>query len=59
MPIYEYQCTNCGKKFEAYRKITDSHSEIKCPRCGKKQARRIFSTFGTASSGKACVSSWG
>jgi putative FmdB family regulatory protein len=59
MPIYEYECTNCGKKFEAYRKIADSDSEIKCPRCGKKQPRRIFSAFGTASSGKAYISSPG
>jgi putative FmdB family regulatory protein len=59
MPIYEYECPNCGEKFEAHRKIADSDSEIKCPRCGKKQPRRIFSTFGMASSGKSCVRSSG
>jgi len=56
MPIYEYKCPSCGEKFEARRKITDSDSELKCTRCGKRQPRRIFSTFGTASSGKFCVS---
>jgi putative FmdB family regulatory protein len=45
MPIYEYECTNCGERFEAHRKISDSDGEAKCPRCGKKQPRRIFSTF--------------
>lgn len=24
MPIYEYQCENCGKQFEIYQKIADS-----------------------------------
>jgi putative FmdB family regulatory protein len=23
VPIYEYQCTKCGEKFEAFQKITD------------------------------------
>jgi putative FmdB family regulatory protein len=59
MPIYEYKCPSCGEKFEAHRKITDSDSELKCLKCGKKQPQRIFSTFGTASSGKSCISSPG
>ena len=59
MPIYEYECQFCGEKFEAHRKIADNDTELKCPRCGKRQPRRIFSTFGIASSGKACVSSPG
>jgi len=56
MPIYEYECKGCGGKFEARRKIADNDNELKFPRCGKKQPRRIFSTFGMASSGKACMS---
>ena len=56
MPIYEYQCKSCGEKFEAHRKIMDSDSELKCPKCGKKQPRRVFSTFGTCSSGKSSIS---
>ena len=34
MPIYEYECISCGEKFELRRGITDSDSEIKCPKCG-------------------------
>ena len=59
MPIYEYECKSCGEKFEAHRKITDSDSELQCPKCGKKQPQRIFSTFGTCSSDKSCISSPG
>jgi putative FmdB family regulatory protein len=57
MPIYEYKCPSCGERFEAHRKITDSDSELKCHKCGKKQPQRIFSTFGTCSAGKSCLSS--
>jgi putative FmdB family regulatory protein len=42
MPIYEYECTNCGEKFEAHRKIADSGSEIKCPKCGKSTHEGFF-----------------
>jgi len=45
MPIYEYKCENCGEKFEARRNIGDSDTELKCPKCGKREPRSIFSTF--------------
>ena len=50
MPIYEYECTKCGEKFDLLRNITDSDQEIKCPRCGANSAKRILSLFGTTSS---------
>jgi putative FmdB family regulatory protein len=32
MPIYEYKCRKCGKKFEVFQKITDD--EVKqCTAC--------------------------
>lgn len=54
MPIYEYECQSCGEKFELRRGINDNDSEIKCPKCGVKKPRRIFSMFSTGSSGSAC-----
>ncbi|MDD5510006.1 MAG: zinc ribbon domain-containing protein [Dehalococcoidales bacterium] len=54
MPVYEYECTGCGARFELRRSIADSDSEVKCPRCGKERPRRVFSTFGTASSSRTC-----
>ena len=50
MPIYEYECQSCGEKFEMFRSISDDDSEIKCPKCGKKNSRRIFSRFATGAS---------
>jgi putative FmdB family regulatory protein len=56
MPIYEYQCKSCGEKFEARRNISDSDTEIKCPKCGKKEPRRVFSSFSCSiSSGGSCA----
>jgi len=55
MPIYEYECTACGEKFELRRSMSDSDSEIKCPRCGAEKPRRVLSMFGTTSSGGSCA----
>ncbi|MFC1912338.1 zinc ribbon domain-containing protein [Chloroflexota bacterium] len=49
MPIYEYECKKCGRKFELRRSINDADAEIKCPGCGGKSAKRLLSLFGTAS----------
>jgi putative FmdB family regulatory protein len=55
MPIYEYECTVCGERFELRRNITASDSEIKCPKCGSPNPRRVLSMFGTIFSGKSCA----
>jgi putative FmdB family regulatory protein len=57
MPIYEYKCPNCGDKFELRRGINDSDSEIKCPRCGAANPRRVISMFSRGSSSGACLPS--
>jgi putative FmdB family regulatory protein len=51
MPIYEFKCCSCGEKFEAYCGLSGQAEEIKCPRCGKPELERIFSTFSTKSKG--------
>jgi putative FmdB family regulatory protein len=55
MPIYEYVCSTCDEKFELRRGITDSDSEVKCPRCGAENPRRVISTFSTTSPGSSCA----
>jgi putative FmdB family regulatory protein len=55
MPIYEYECRSCGEKFELRRGITESDSEIKCPKCEATNPRRVFSVFSTGSSGGSCA----
>ena len=57
MPIYEYECSSCGQRFELRRGIADSDSEIKCPKCGAERPRRGFSVFAMGSSGGACAPS--
>ena len=57
MPIYEYKCIYCGERFELLRRLTDRDDEINCPKCNKASAKRVLSTFTTASSGGICAPS--
>lgn len=40
MPIYEYQCTKCGKVVEAIQKFSDDPL-TKCEECGGKLEKLI------------------
>jgi len=33
MPLYEYQCDNCGHRFEVIQKFSDAPVAV-CPKCG-------------------------
>ena len=43
MPTYDYQCDNCGHKFELFQSISDPVQK-KCPECKKLKLRRLFGT---------------
>lgn len=47
MPIYEYRCQNCGRKFEKLRKIADADAELPCPYCESEEVARVLSSFAT------------
>jgi putative FmdB family regulatory protein len=42
MPIYEYQCTACGKHFEEMQKVNEP-ALINCPDCGKPKLQKLIS----------------
>jgi putative FmdB family regulatory protein len=45
MPIYTYRCTECGVQFERHQSFTDTPL-VKCPECGKKSLRKVFTPAG-------------
>ncbi|MBM3249462.1 MAG: zinc ribbon domain-containing protein [Candidatus Omnitrophica bacterium] len=51
MPNYEYECTHCKHRFEAFQKITDSPLD-KCPKCQHKVKRLIGSGSGIIFKGR-------
>ncbi len=45
MPIYEYRCDKCNKKFDMLHKSSVTTDEVVCPNCGSKQNKKLFSSF--------------
>ena len=43
MPLYEFQCEECGEEFEVIKSASDKEPES-CPSCGKP-AEKLFSVF--------------
>ena len=41
MPIYEYQCSNCGHKLDELQTMSEPPL-VKCPNCGKDTLKRLI-----------------
>ncbi|HWR67429.1 MAG TPA: zinc ribbon domain-containing protein [Desulfomonilia bacterium] len=53
MPIYEYECQKCGKRFEALVSMSAKENPP-CPMCNSRKSRKKMSI--TASSKGGCGS---
>lgn len=49
MPIYEYACRDCGRRFE--RLVRAWREEVACPACAGREVDRLLSTFAMAGAG--------
>jgi putative FmdB family regulatory protein len=48
MPIYEFRCGECRKKFEKIVLSGAVPASAECPKCGTKGAERLVSRFATS-----------
>lgn len=54
MPIYEYKCLDCKKKFSLTLTISDhDRLKAKCPKCGSKKVEQQMAAFFTVTSKKS------
>lgn len=51
MPLYEYQCKDCEKKFEALVSFKNADKPVECPHCNSKKTDKLLSTFCASTSG--------
>ena len=42
MPVYEYECSACGHRFEEWQKITDKPIKV-CPKCKARKVEKLIS----------------
>lgn len=59
MPIYEYICDDCGKKFDALRSIKESDAPIACKYCFSPKTHRALSVFYASCDGRSVTHSEG
>ena len=56
MPIYEFVCEKCDRRFEELFRSALENRRVSCPKCHSRKVRRVLSVFGlsakrTASTG--------
>lgn len=45
MPIYTYQCENCGVRFERFQKFSEDPLTL-CPECDENALRKVYTPVG-------------
>jgi len=45
MPVYTYQCGNCGVRFDQQQRFSDPPL-TRCPECSKKTLRKVYTPVG-------------
>jgi len=43
MPLYEYECEACGKRFEKIQKFSDPPADV-CAHCGQGPVKKLLSS---------------
>ena len=46
MPLYEFECTECGYVFDEFLSVSNRHVPIEngCPKCNEMSVRSVLST---------------
>lgn len=58
MPMYDYACRACGRRFEEMKRIAQRHEAPPCPTCGSGETELALSApavFGGTGSGGAAT----
>ena len=50
MPIFEYRCGDCRRRFSALVGVVADAAAPRCPRCGSEQISKLISRFAVARS---------
>jgi putative FmdB family regulatory protein len=52
MPIYDYQCSGCGKTYDVFHKVREVEEDIVCPHCNATAHVRLISAPSFSMNGK-------
>ncbi len=51
MPLYDFYCSDCRKRFELFTSYAASAGMVACPTCRGNHVRKLFSVFATGGRG--------
>ena len=52
MPLFEYRCSECGKRFTLLVGVTAEKTPLRCPKCGSRKATKLMSRIAPVVSGE-------
>ena len=47
MPIYVFECSQCGAVYERFMKVDEKYDILECPSCGETKPKKLVTTFRT------------
>jgi len=54
MPVYDYRCSKCNKKFSVTMTISEyEKKKVKCPKCGSTKVEQQVAAFYAVTSKKS------
>jgi putative FmdB family regulatory protein len=57
MPIYDYQCSDCGKSYDVFHKVREVVEDVVCPSCNSVNHVRLISAPAISMKGSGGYSS--
>ncbi len=57
MPIYDYQCSDCGKTYDVFHKVREVEEDVVCPHCNSTKHVRLISAPSFSMKGSSSSSS--
>ncbi len=53
MPIFEYRCEDCGKRFDVFFRSAEAAEgeQLVCAECGSGRVKKMFSVIGIGGAG--------
>ncbi|MDH3525487.1 MAG: zinc ribbon domain-containing protein [Acidobacteriota bacterium] len=55
MPLYEYECSACGRRFEVLQSLGSGSKGLTCPHCRGTALEKMLSTFAAAGQDRAAA----
>jgi putative FmdB family regulatory protein len=53
MPIYDYECSECGKRYDVFHKVREIAEDVLCPTCGSRNHKKLMSAPSISISSRA------